>query len=46
MCVCIYTHMSFSRDSKWGCRLKMTSLSMGCKTQPTNLNYPLDCYET
>ena len=23
-------------NSKWGCRLYMTSLSMGCKTQPTN----------
>ena len=29
---------SFARDNKWGCRLYMTSLSMGRKTQPTNLN--------
>ena len=28
--------MSFEKDSKWGCRLKMTSLSMGRKIQPTN----------
>ena len=27
---------TFARDSKWGCRLLMTSLSMGHKTQPTN----------
>ena len=27
---------SFARDSKWGCRLSVTSLSMGRKTQPTN----------
>ena len=27
---------SFARDSKWGCRRKMSSLSMGRKTQPTN----------
>ena len=27
---------SFARESKWGCRLLMTSLLMGRKTQPTN----------
>ena len=27
--------LTFARDSKWGCRLYMTSLSMGRKTQPT-----------
>ena len=28
-------HVLFARDSKWGCRLQMTSLSMGRKTPPT-----------
>ena len=32
---------SFERDSKWECRLYMTSLSMGRKSQPTKqpINY-------
>ena len=39
--VYITSFTSFERDSKWGCRLYMTSLSMGRKSQPTKqpINY-------
>ena len=38
----VFTKLSaFARDSKWGCRLQMTSLLKGHKTQ-TNINYILN----